>query len=153
VSERQDYVVHTTTSDSNVDLAAVCAAVYDVVADRIAVARIDAFSDFHERMPEDIQIVEAWLRELSARQTPRGTGIGVEIRPTDSPGWDFLRAYTPWSIHAEVFDAAMKNVVTFHDCGYSIIASLSDAEARDLRASLPAGQEIEPLLAKPVTKA
>ena len=145
MNDRQDYVVHTTTSDSDLDLAAVCSAVYDAVVDRIAVAHIDAFSDFQERMPEDIKVVESWLRDLSARQTRRGTGMGIEIRPTDSPGWDFLRAYTPWSIHTQVFDAEMAAVATFHDCGYSIIAVLSDAEAHDLRSVLPVGHEIEPL--------
>jgi hypothetical protein len=145
VSERQDYVVHTTSS-SDPDLAAVCAAVYDVVTDRIAVARVDAFSDFHDRMPEDIRTVQAWLRELSARQTRRGTGMGIEIRPADSPGWDFLRAYTPWSIHAQVFDAAMATAATFHDCGYSIIALLTAEEAAELGDTLPAGHALELLI-------
>lgn len=145
MSERQDYVVHTTDS-SDPDLAVVCAAVYDAVIDRIEVAHVDAFSDFDDRMPDDIRTVQAWLRELSARQTPSGTGMAVKIWPADSPGWDFLRAYTPWSIHTEVFDAAMRSIATFHDCGYSIIALLTPTEAAELAAVLPPGHRIEPLI-------
>jgi hypothetical protein len=124
----------------------VCAAVYDAVSDRIEVAYVDAFSDFHGDMPQDIKTVERWLRDLSAHQSASGDGMAVKIQPTDSPGWEFLRAYTPWSIHVEVFDTAMKNVVTFHDCGVSIIAFLSETEASDLAAALPSGHEIEPLI-------
>jgi hypothetical protein len=145
VSERLSYLVHTTSS-SEPDLAAVCASVYEAVSDRIEVAYVDAFSDFHDSMPDDIKAVEGWLRELSAHQTQSGDGMAVKVQPTDSPGWDFVRAYTPWSIHVEAFDTAMKNVVTFHDCGVSIIAFLSTTEAAALAAALPPGHEIEPLI-------
>lgn len=147
MTNRQDYHVHATGADP--DLAAVCAAVYDAVLARIDIAHIDAFSDFHEQMPADIKKVESRLRELSATQTRRGTGMRIRVRPTDSPGWDFVRAYTPWSIHVEAFDASMKTIARFHDCGYSIIVFLDEGEAEALRSALPAGHELEPLITMP----
>lgn len=148
MTDRRDYVVHAARTTSTVapDVAAVCKAVYDAVGHRAAVAFVDAYSDHRHQMPPDVVAAEAWLRDRGAAQGHDDPGIGVEISPDDEIGWAIAQAYTPWSIAVEVFDADRRSVAAFDDCGMSVVVSLTDDEASELRSVLPRGHEIEPLL-------
>lgn len=54
----------------------------------------------------------------------------------DDAAWSAVEVYAAWSINVDLFDAEERNIATLHDCGYSVTAELTDAEANGLRARL-----------------
>jgi hypothetical protein len=143
VTERQDYVIHASSGDP--DLAAVCAAVHDSIELRAALMQVDVHSDHSEEMPPDIRAVRDHIGQCALEQSILGSELIATIRPHEKTAWAFARAYTPWSISVDVFDADNREIACFHDCGWSIVAYLSASEAGELAEKVP-GHLVEPLL-------
>ncbi|MBV9487030.1 MAG: hypothetical protein JO246_13340 [Frankiaceae bacterium] len=136
MSARQDYLIRATGGGTH--LAAACGAVYDAIAPRASFAYVNPVSDVADQMPADIETVRSWLER-------DGLDL-VRTSSADDTAWAFTRAYTPWSVHVEVFDDASKRVATFDDCGHSIIANLTETEARAIASAVAPGHSVEPLL-------
>ena len=113
----------------------VCGAVMSALRPAAGIALIDAFSDYE---PDGSALeAQTWLRELSRRKTRRGIGMGIELDPTDEDHWWAFASYAAWSIHAALFVGRWYgHLATFHDCGYSITAALTDVERSQLTAAL-----------------
>jgi hypothetical protein len=53
----------------------------------------------------------------------------IELDPADARSWDTLRTYASWSINVELVADAHRQIASLHDCGYSVTAELTPAEA------------------------
>jgi hypothetical protein len=122
---------------SREDAEAACGAVIDVLRPVLRRARVDVVSDHAERMPPDVAAAEAALRALARRQHPgsRGPLMAVDITPGD-PEWSAFQRYAAWSIHVDLLAGGEHEVASLHDCGWSVTAALTEAEAKHLRERL-----------------
>lgn len=123
---------------------AACHAVLDVLSPVVARAVIDAYSDYRAEMPPDVAAVEARLRDMGSHPGHRDPGMGVEVA-LDEDGWQLVRTYASWSINVELCDDTGGELGTFHDCGHSITAELTDDEAAALRKRLAGIAPLAPL--------
>lgn len=69
-------------------------------------------------------------------------GVVVTI---DEPAWEALEIYASWSINVDLWGEGDTDLGTFHDCGYSIVLELTDAEADAVRARLEGVAPVAPL--------
>jgi hypothetical protein len=152
VAGRGEFTIDGVDTDRGTAVA-VCAAVFEVVGATMAWATIDAYSDYRDTMPADVQDAEQVLRAIGARRTVgerrrfwRRTdpGMGIDVPRTDEAGWAAVRTYTPWSINAEFLDADGTWIATVHDCALSITLSLSPDQAAALSGRLD-GATMAPL--------
>ena len=131
---------------SREDAEAVCAAVVEVLRPVLRRARVDAVSDHAERMPPPVASAEAALRALARRQRPREREpvTTVEVTPAD-PEWAAFERYAAWSIDVDLLAEDERGVASFHDCGLSVTAALTAAEALRLRERLRPWAPLTPL--------
>lgn len=131
---------------SREDAEVVCAAVVDVLRPVIRLARVDAVSDHTDLMPPAVASGEAALRALGRQQRPRGRDpvMAVEVAPAD-PEWAAVERYAAWSIHVDLLAEDERVVASLHDCGWSVSAALTDAEAVLLRERLLPWAPLTPL--------
>jgi hypothetical protein len=127
VAARRTYVV------GNVgDARHVCRAVFGVLGDDVETARIDAYSDFDSQMPADIRKAESWLRSRGLISDRRDPAEGICIHRDDDIGWEIARAYTLWSTHVRLRDAAGALLAALDDGAKAITLHLTAAQAAEL---------------------
>lgn len=114
-----------------------CLAILEVVRARTERVCIDAYSDYRDSLTARAQAAQDELRARGALRRRGDPGMAVNLDPTYPPDWELLRAYASWSIHVEL-DGSEGSLATLHDCGHSISARLSQAEADQLNRA-PAG--------------
>ncbi|WP_156254056.1 hypothetical protein [Pseudactinotalea terrae] len=125
-------------------------ALIDVVEAAVKVAWVDAYSDYRRSLPQQVAGAEELLRTRGAMRRRSDPGMAIEIKPGDGEGWHLLRTYGAWSIHMELeLNGPGRPTATCHDCGLSITADLTEAEAACLAAKLPAGATLHRLAAPP----
>ncbi len=112
-----------------------CLAVLDLVRSRCVTASVDAYSDYQEELPAPARAAQDELRARGASRRRGDPGMAVELDPADPQDWALLRAFAAWSIHVEL-DSAGGTLAVLHDCGRSISAELSPAEADGLGRAL-----------------
>ncbi|MBO1753190.1 hypothetical protein J4G33_15390 [Actinotalea sp. BY-33] len=136
MGQRRDYAIDKAVTD-RAEAEAVCAAVIDVLRPVIRSARIDVFTDSPEKMPDDVRRAEAHLAAAGRDRKRRGSDgrMGLVVRRGD-PEWSAVESYAAWSINAELTGADDQDLATFHDCGYSVVAALTDDEVAALRLRL-----------------
>ena len=132
---------------SREDAEAVCAAVVDVLRPVLRLARVDAVSDHTGLMPPSVASGEAALRALGRQQRPRDRDpvMAVEVTLVD-PEWAAFERYAPWSINVDLLAEGEQQVASLHDCGGSMTAALTDAEAVLLRELLLPRAPLTPLV-------
>lgn len=100
-------------------------------------AKIDVITDYPEQMPDEVRRAEAHLASLAEDPRSRVSGprMGLAVATAD-PAWNAVESYAAWSINADLTGEDGEELVTFHDCGYSVVASLTDDEVAVLRQRL-----------------
>jgi hypothetical protein len=121
-----------------------CLAVLDAVRSKVARVHIDAYSDYRDSLTPQAQAAQDELRARGANRRRGDPGMGVELDPASAADWDLLRAYATWSIHVEL-EGAEGTLAVLHDCGQSVGAELTHAEADQLNRSLAGGLRVEAL--------
>lgn len=142
--ERTAYVVEKEITDRD-DAATACVAVLAVLRPVLRMALVDAYSDYEGQMPPDVAEAQRWLRQRGANQHPRDPGMSVEVDVLDAGHWETLCRYAPWSIHVELYGDRDAPLATLHDCGYSVAADLTPAEATALSSRLEGMSALIPL--------
>ncbi len=134
---REVYVVDTEIVDRG-EAVRVCSAVLDLIRPHAALAVVDGYSDYRDRLPPQVQRAQNWLHARGRRRGTGDPGMAVELDPQDAEDWRQLRIYAPWSIHVEVHGEGDHGdeLATLHDCGSSITAALTAPEAARLAAEL-----------------
>ena len=110
-----------------------CLGVLEVLRPALRLAVIDVYSDFDETMPPHVTEAARQLRQHAGEQRDRGMGVEVEV---DDDNWQAISAYAPWSINVELYGEHGSHLGTLHDCGYTITADLTEAEANSLQERL-----------------
>jgi hypothetical protein len=124
----------------------VCTAFLDVMAEPAPWAYIDAWSDYRDELPAEVEHAQTALRQLHAHRDGRDTGMGIDIDRSDPAQEALLRTYAGWSIHVELLPAAEQEaLVTFHDGASSITAELTDTEVERVREQLAGVVTVERL--------
>jgi hypothetical protein len=123
-----------------------CLAVLDAVRPRVARVHIDAYSDYRDSLTPQAQAAQDELRARGAVGLRRrgDPGMGVALDPASAADWDLARAYAAWSIHVEL-ESAEGVLAVLHDCGQSVGAELTEAEADHLNRTLAGGLRLEAL--------
>jgi hypothetical protein len=116
----------------------VCSAVLDLVRPHAALAVVDGYSDYRDRLPPEVQRAQDWLHARGRRRGTGDPGMGVELDPQDAEDWRQLRVYAAWSIHVEVQGEGDHGdeLAVLHDCGSSITVALTACEADHFAAQL-----------------
>jgi hypothetical protein len=135
VDERTTYVLEQEITDRN-DAATACVAVLEVLRPVLRVALVDAYSDYEDQMPPDVAEAQQWLRQEGASQQGGDPGMSVEMNSLDADHWPIICRYAPWSIHVDLYGDGDAPLATLHDCGYSVTADLTPAEATALGSRL-----------------
>lgn len=143
MDERTTYVVEKKITARD-EAATACAAVLEVLGPTLRFAVIDAYSDYNDQMPTDVAEAGRWLRHRGLDRHAGDPGMAVEVQVSDD-GWEVACLYAPWSIHVELFGDCPSPIGTLHDCGYTITADLSPAEAAALTSRLARISGLVPL--------
>lgn len=145
-SERTTFVVdkHIT---SRAEAARVCDAVLDLLRPHLRSVTIDAYSDYHDQLPEDVVTAEARLKDLGGQRGGSDRGMGIDLDPSREDHWRILRTYAAWSINVDLFGEHGRELGCLHDCGYSVVAELTSAEAGTLSDQLSGVAPLLPLTA------
>jgi hypothetical protein len=114
--------------------ASVCAAVFEVLGPAAATVSVDAYSDYADQMPGDIQSAQAWLRARGFARRDGDPAARIIIGRRDEIGWAVARAFAPWSIRLALYDVDGANLATLEDGGLHVTVELD----RDGVASLQA---------------
>ncbi|MEZ0493421.1 hypothetical protein AB2L28_14370 [Kineococcus sp. TBRC 1896] len=123
-----------------------CTALLDVMAEAAPWACIDAWSDYRDELPAEVEHARTALRRLHAHRDGRDTGTGIDIDRSDPAQEALLRTYASWSIHVELLPSAEQQALaTFHDGASSITAELTDTEVERLRERLVGVASVERL--------
>jgi hypothetical protein len=138
------YVVDKDVTD-RAEAATVCDAVLDAVNSRLASATVDAYSDYDDKLTPAAREAQHTLFAMGKEQGLRDPGMGVNLDLGDPTAWAVLRAFAPWSINVDLWDAESNNFATFHDCGYSVVVDLSDEDASAIRSRLSPIAPVLPL--------
>ncbi len=85
------------------------------------------------------------LRQQGANQHRDAPGMSVEVDVLDAGNWEILCRYAPWSIHVELYGDRDEPLATLHDCGYSVTADLTPAEATAISSRLAGMSDLIPL--------
>lgn len=117
------------------DAARACQAVIEVVLPRVHEAWIDAISD-EKDLPAAVRTVQDALVRVGRPQGRGADGFGVQLDVRQSDHVRLLRAFAPWSIGVELYDAAMVWVAYFSDTGSSVCFNVTEAEAVAIQAAL-----------------
>ena len=113
----------------------------DAVTPIATVAVVDAYSDYRNELPPDVEMAQTRLRELGATQGNRDSGMAVKV--VVRPGADFaaFRLYAAWSIQADLYDdddashpGRPRGFLYVHDCGYGVTAHLTNAQVERFNA-------------------
>lgn len=143
VDERTTYVVEKEITARD-EAAKACAAVLEVLGPTLRCAAVDAYSDYNDQMPPDVAEAGRWLQQRGLDRHAGDPGMGVEVQVSDD-GWEVACRYAPWSIHVELFGDGPSPIGTLHDCGFTITADLSPAEAAALASRLAGISGLIPL--------
>lgn len=134
--QRREYAVDKAVMDRG-EAEAVCAVVIEVLRPVVRSAQIDVFTDFPDQMPVNVRRAEAQLVAAAKGRKRRGPdGRMALLVNTDDPEWSAVETYAAWSINADLDGPNGEDLATFHDCGYSVVAALTDEEVASLRARL-----------------
>lgn len=118
-----------------------CTAVLAVLQGVLHSASLDVLTDFADLMPDHVREAEAALR-LIAGQEQQHTRLDL----TDTASaWPAFQTYASWSIDVDLHAQDGTLLGSFHDCGYSITAELTDDEARDLQQRIRSISPVRPL--------
>ncbi len=71
--------------------------------------------------------------------------MSVEMNLLDADNWAIVRRYAAWSIHVELYGEGTAPLAELHDCGYSVTADLTPAEATTLGSRLAGVSGLIPL--------
>jgi hypothetical protein len=135
VSSRERYVViEGDTAGPNA--GALCGAIFDALDKPVTSARVDAYSDYADQMPDDIRAAEEWLRSKGFARGTGDPGIGIVVDAADETGWAIVRAYAPWAVRTSLFDGADQCLAILDDGGQSITVELDSTQADVLAASI-----------------
>jgi hypothetical protein len=145
VGERRWYALDRDITDRE-EARVACSAVLGVLGPVIAAAHVDVYSDYRDEMPEAVRRAEEELAEAGRRRRRRSGNerIDVVVNSHDSE-WSALEVCASWSINVDLEDMDGRDLGTFHDCGYSIVASLDDEEVGALRARASEVAPVVPL--------
>lgn len=135
MDERTAYVIEKEITDRD-DATTACVAILEVLRPVLRVALVDAYTDYENQMPPDVAEAQRWLRQQGSKQHRGDAGMNVEVGVVDAHHWANLCRYAPWSIHVELYGEGHAPLATLHDCGYSVTAHLTPAEATDLGGRL-----------------
>jgi hypothetical protein len=89
---REVYVVDTDVVERG-EAVRVCSAVLDLVRPHAALAVVDAYSDYRDRLPPQVQRTQDWLHARGRRRGTGDTGMAVELDPQNDEDWKQLRIY------------------------------------------------------------
>ncbi len=78
VDERTAYVVEKEITDRN-DAAMACVAVLEVLGPVLRVALVDAYSDYENEVPPDVEEAQRWVRQQGANQQRDAPVMSVEV--------------------------------------------------------------------------
>jgi len=121
-----------------------CAAVLDLLRPVLASVDVDAYSDFRDSLPAEVEAAQGLLRGRAKPRSRWGwwgedSWMALPVDPQDEEQWGALRTYAAWSIHVALYGTnSGEDLGCLHDCGSSISAALTDQEAADLAAALSA---------------
>lgn len=118
-----------------VDSERACQAVIDVVLSRVGEAWIDAISD-EKDLPAAARVTQDALVQVGRTQGCGDSGVGIELDVRQPAHVSLLRAFAPWSVGVELYDAAMVWVAYFSDTGSSVCFNVTDEEAVAIQAAL-----------------
>lgn len=130
-SERILYAVNVAHEQRDIAVLA-CAAVLEILRPDVRAISVDAYSDFRDQLPAEVEQVQAWLRARGASRRGGDPGMGIELNPGDAEDWRALSVYASWSIHVELDDGDGRGLGTLHDCGRSITAWLRNEQVETL---------------------
>lgn len=120
------------------DARQVCAAVFDVLDSCVETARIDAYSDCSDQMPDDIRSAEVWLRERGLLRAERDPAESISIHRGEDIGWSIAQAYALWSTRVTLHDSAGSIVATLDDAARAVTLDLTETQAGALQCKLGA---------------
>lgn len=147
MSARLTYAVDKHLTDRS-EAAAACSAVLEVLDSALVAAHVDVYSDYDDAMPELVRRAERELAAVGRQRRPRfGASdvlMDVVVAKRD-PAWSAFVTYSSWSINVELEGAESEWLGTLHDCGYSVVASLTADEADAVRARLTGVAPLTPL--------
>ncbi len=111
-------------SESREDADRLCRAALVVLRGVADTASIDAYSDYRDRLPPEVEAAQARLRRIRPdRGDTRGDiGMGIDVSPDDDDEWGLAETYVGWSIHMDVRRDG-EPIATLHDCGLSVWVS------------------------------
>ena len=132
---RLTYVVDKAIVDRDEAVTA-CTEVLELLRPRIRTATVDAYTDYRDELPTQAAAAERWLFDRGRARGHGDPGMGVDLDLSDPQHWAILRLYAPWSICVELKDEVGSELGGFDDCGYSISAELTSAEALKLQVAL-----------------
>ncbi|NIZ90276.1 hypothetical protein [Kineococcus rubinsiae] len=122
----------------------VCSAMLQVLVSQAPWAYVDAWSDYRDELPLQVQQAQEDLRRLQRERDGVDTGMGIDIDRTDAAQEALLRTYAAWSIHVELLSAAgQPALAVLHDGASSITAELTDAEVGQLRGRIKGVATVE----------
>jgi len=117
--------------------AQVCSAVLQVLASQAPWAYVDAWSDYRDELPLQVQQAEEGLWRLQRERDGVDTGMGIDIDRMDAAQEALLRTYAAWSIHVELLSAAgQPALAVLHDSASSVTAELTDVEVGQLNGCI-----------------
>ena len=129
-------------SDSREDADRLCRAALGVLRGVADAASIDAYSDYRDTLPPEVEEAQARLRRIRPdRGDTRGdVGMGIDLSPDDDE-WALAETYAAWSIHMEVMRDG-EPIATLHDCGLSVWVSDEVLTEEAIAALRAAGAEL-----------
>jgi hypothetical protein len=130
-----------------IDAPNVCAAVVNVLGSTVETARIDAYSDYTEQMPDDIRAAQAWLRDRGLRRDDRDPGESISIHRNEDVGWSIAQAYALWSTRVTLHDSVGAILASLDDGARAITAELTDYQLDALREQIADRATITPVSA------
>lgn len=136
-AHRRCWVVDAALIDRQVAVAA-CQAVLEAVRPVARLVHVDAYSDYRDGLPSDVEVAQRQLRAMGSRRRRGDPGMAVALDPENEQHWSVLWTYAPWSIHVAVWQdrEGRQELATLHDGGTGIDAWLTDSEAEALAARL-----------------
>lgn len=116
-----DGVILVPRSRSREDATRLVGVVLPLLREHADVVYLDAYSDYRDELPMEVEQAQDRLRQVKAArgERRRDPGMGIALDPRDDQEWSWCLLYAAWSIHVE-FHAADRIIASIHDCTDSI---------------------------------